>query len=304
MIENTYFRQAHLMLQLLPLVMKHDHFALKGGTAINFFVRNLPRLSIDIDLAYIPVEDRKESIRNISNSLKDISISAKKVIGNVRIVPKVLSELNLWQGIVIEQEGIMVKIEPNLIIRGTVFPCEMRDISEEAADLFEMFVSINTLSFADLFGGKICAALDRQHPRDLFDIKLLFENEGLSEDIRKAFLIYLISHNRPIHELLDPGFVDFKDIFESEFAGLTRMMVKYEELVETRQILISKIRNDLTDDEKRFLISIKKREPDWDLLGLKGVENLPAVRWKLINLNKMPAKKHLQALSKLGKILG
>jgi predicted nucleotidyltransferase component of viral defense system len=304
MIENKYFKQAQLMLQFLPLVMKHDHFALKGGTAINFFIRNLPRLSIDIDLAYIPVEDRKESIQNISNSLKDISISAKKVIGNVRIVPKVLSELNLWQGIVIEQEGIMVKIEPNLIIRGTVFPCEMRDISEEASDLFEMFVSINTLSFADLFGGKICAALDRQHPRDLFDIKLLFENEGLSDNIRKAFLVYLISHNRPIHELLEPGFVDFKDIFESEFAGLTKMMVKYEELVETRQKLISKIKNDLTDDEKRFLISIKKREPDWDLLGLKGVENLPAVRWKLINLNKMHAKKHLQALNKLGKILG
>ncbi len=304
MIENIYFKQAHLMVQLLPFVMKHDHFALKGGTAINFFVRNLPRLSIDIDLAYIPVEDRKKSIQNISDSLKNISSSVKEVIGNVRVAPKILSELNLWRGIVIEKEGIIVKIEPNLIIRGPVFPCEMRDISEEARDLFEMFVSINTLSFADLFGGKICAALDRQHPRDLFDIKLLFGNEGLTDDIRKAFLVYLISHNRPIHELLDPGFMDFKDIFEKEFASITRMDVKYSELVETRQKLISKIKNDLTLDEKRFLISVKKREPDWDLLGLKGIEHLPAVRWKLINLSRMPAKKHLQALNKLEKILG
>jgi predicted nucleotidyltransferase component of viral defense system len=71
MIADMYFKQARLMLQLLPLVMKHDHFALKGGTAINFFVRNLPRLSIDIDLAYVPVEDRKKSIQNISDSLKE-----------------------------------------------------------------------------------------------------------------------------------------------------------------------------------------------------------------------------------------
>jgi len=180
----------------------------------------------------------------------------------------------------------------------------MRDMSKEAEDLFEMFISIKTLSFADLFGGKICAALDRQHPRDLFDIKLLFENEGLNDDIRKAFLVYLISHNRPIHELLDPGLVDFRDTFENEFSGITRIHVKHEELIETRQKLISKINKDLTVDERRFLISIKKREPDWDLLGLKGIENFPSVRWKLINLSKMPVKKHLQALKKLEKILG
>ena len=234
MIADMYFKQAHLMLQLLPLVMKHDHFALKGGTAINFFVRNLPRLSIDIDLAYVPVEDRKKSTQNISDSLKDISRTVKEKIRDVRIAPKVLSDLNLWRGVVIEKEGIIVKIEPNLIIRGTVFPCEVRDISDKAEDLFEMFVSIKTLSLADLFEGKICAALDRQHPRDLFDIKLLFDNEGLSDDIRKAFLVYLISHNRPIHELLDPGLVDFKDVFENEFKYITRIAVNYKELVETR----------------------------------------------------------------------
>jgi len=96
MIKDIYFKQAQLVLQLLPFVMKHDHFALKGGSAINFFVRDLPRLSIDIDLTYIPLENRTKSIENISNSLKYISRSVKKAMRNIRIVPKILPDLNLW----------------------------------------------------------------------------------------------------------------------------------------------------------------------------------------------------------------
>ncbi|UCH93916.1 MAG: nucleotidyl transferase AbiEii/AbiGii toxin family protein [Candidatus Aminicenantes bacterium] len=304
MVKEIYFKQARLVLQLLPFVMKHDHFALKGGTAINFFVRDLPRVSIDIDLTYIPLENRTKSIENISNSLKDISRSFRKAMRNIRIVPKILADLNFWRGVIIEREGIVVKIEPNLIIRGTVFPCEERELSKDAEELFEISMSVRTLSLADMYGGKICAALDRQHPRDLFDIKLLLENEGLTDNIRKAFLVYLISHNRPIYELLNPGFVDTKSIFEKEFSGMTRIDIKYEELLEAKEELISKIKNHLTDDEKVFLLSFKKKEPDWNLLGLKGIGELPAVRWKLINLNKMSANKHLAALDKLKKVLG
>jgi hypothetical protein len=303
MLKNLYYTQARLVLQLLPFVMKHDHFALKGGTAINFFVRNLPRLSIDIDLTYVPIEDRKTSIQNISDSLNEISESLQRVMRNVKVVPKILPESNLCRGLVIGKEGIMVKIEPNPIIRGTVYPCQVRDLSKDAEDLFEFYVSVQTLSFADLFGGKICAALDRQHPRDLFDVKLLFDHEEFTDEIRKAFIVYLISHNRPIHELLDPGLVDTRNIFENEFLGMTRIEVKYEELVETRRALILKIKNGLSDNEKKFLMSIKRVEPTWDLLGLEGVEHLPAVRWKLMNLERMSKAKRQQALQDLKKVL-
>lgn len=304
MLKDIYFKQTRLVLQLLPFVLKHDHFALKGGSAINFFVRDLPRLSIDIDLTYMPLEDRIKSIENIGDSLKDISNSVKKAMKDIKCYPKVLPDLNLWRGLVIERKGTVVKIEPNTVIRGAVFPCEERELSEDSEDLFEISMSVRTLSFADLYAGKICAALDRQHPRDLFDIKLLLENEGLTDDTRKAFLVYLVSNNRPIHELLNPGHVETKSIFEGEFSGMTRIDFTHAELLEAKEKLISEIKNHLTDDEKMFLISFKKREPDWNLLGLKGIEKLPAVRWKLINLNKMPVNKHLQALSKLKEVLG
>ncbi len=59
------------------------------------------------------------------------------------------------------------------------------------------------------------AALDRQHPRDLFDVSALLANEGLTDALRTAFVVYLISHNRPAVELLAPGRLDI----EAEFRG-------------------------------------------------------------------------------------
>lgn len=65
MIEQKYKRQVNLLLKVLPEVSKESNVALHGGTAINLFVRNMPRLSVDIDLTYIPIESRKISLEKI-----------------------------------------------------------------------------------------------------------------------------------------------------------------------------------------------------------------------------------------------
>lgn len=155
----------------------------------------------------------------------------------------------------------------------------------------------------DLYAGKICAALDRQHPRDLFDIKLLLENEGISDDLRKVFLVYLISHPRPIAEVILPTHKDIRNLFEGEFLRMTEIPVTVEELEEARKDLIHILHSSLTDDEKRFLLSFKAKTPEWTLLGLEGIDQLPAVRWKMINLEKMPKDKHEKALRTLQAIL-
>jgi len=165
-------------------------------------------------------------------------------------------------------------------------------------------VSSQVLSFEDLYGGKICAALDRQHPRDLFDVKLLLENEGFNEKVRKAFVVYLISHNRPIHELLDPQLIDIKTLFEEEFTGMIDHKVSCEDLVDARRILISKIQSELSEEERKFLLSVKEMNPSWGLLGLEGIEKLPAVKWKLENLGKMKPKLHGESVKILKMVLG
>jgi hypothetical protein len=184
-----------------------------------------------------------------------------------------------------------------------VYPPETRDLCEEAQALFEMFVSAQTLSLADLYGGKLCAALDRQHPRDLYDVRLLLANEGLTPQVRRAFVVYLASHDRPMHELLDPQFKDITKVHADEFAGMARDEVSVEALCETRELIVTVLRDGLDDDEKRFLVSMKRGDPEWDALGVAHLRELPALQWKLQNIQRMEAGKRKAMLEKLQKAL-
>jgi len=194
-------------------------------------------------------------------------------------------------------------LEVNFNMRGSVYESVKKKLCYKAEKEFELSLSVTTLSFEDLYGGKICAALDRQHPRDLFDIKLLFDNEGLTDKIRKAFIVYLISHGRPMIELLNPGLKDIKADFENDFAGMTAEPVNLDDLINTRLELIKRIKESLTKDEVKFILSVKNKEPEWGLLELEGIGNLPGVKYKLMNLNKMEPKKHKLAYEKLKKYL-
>jgi hypothetical protein len=274
-------------------------FALKGGTAINFFVRDLPRLSVDIDLTYLPVNERDFALNEIGNTLLLIYEEIKRTVHGTKITLKRIHGTEIIRGMVVNQEGVTVKIEPNLVFRGSVYPAETKILSKRAQDLFELSVRSRTLSIDELYAGKICAALDRQHPRDLFDVHLLLKNEGLTEKIRRAFIVYLISHSRPMIEILSPQPKDMRGVFEKEFRDMIAEDVTYELLEETREQLVSLLLKDLTTQERKFIVSVKKGIPDWDLLGLEGVENLPAVKWKLFNIEKMDSSKHKKALHRL-----
>ena len=298
MKDTAFFKQAELLLEVLPIVAKHEVFALKGGTAINFFIRDLPRLSVDIDLTYIPIVDRQETLTDITHHLRQIKQDLEKRIVT-SVVAKSFGDTGYWKGLVVTRAHATIKIEPNLIIRGSVFPPELFPLTPKVEETFECALDMLCLSQADLYGGKICAALDRQHPRDLFDIRLLLRNEGLTKDVRKAFIVYLISHGRPMVELLNPGRQDLQSLYCQEFSGMAWEPVPLKELLATREELVDLIKNQLTPDERRFLLSVKQGEPDWDLLNINGIADLPAVQWKLINIRKMSPKDHQKAVSKL-----
>ena len=303
MNKNLFHQQAELLISILPYMTKDTDFALHGGTAINFFVRDMPRLSVDIDLTYLRLSSREETIKAISDQLKSISKRISSSMPSVLIEEKAESPKGLISKLFVKKQSAIVKVEPNQVIRGSLFGPEERDLCKKAEEVFEKFVTTKTLAFSELYGSKICAALDRQHPRDIFDIMLLLKNEGITEQVRKSFLVYLISHNRPISELLSPNFKDMKPVFEKEFAGMASIDVKYEELVNVRRTLVEEINRRITDDERAFLISFKEKEPKWELLDVKGAQDMPAVKWKLSNLAKMNDEKHKLAVHQLKKII-
>lgn len=299
--KSKYYRQVQLLTRVLPLVAEEKCFALKGGTAINLFIRDLPRLSVDIDLVYLPMDDRDTALANIRAALNRIADAIVEAMPNIKIQKSFESQADALR-LIVRQGDVQIKIELSPVLRGSVFPEDIREVTRNVEDQFG-YIAMQVLSIPDLYAGKICAALDRQHPRDLFDVKFLFENEGLSDDLRKTFLVYLISHNRTMAELLSPSRKDIRAAYENEFANMTQMDVSLDELEAVRERLIVDLNAALTDQEKQFLLSFKSLTPDWSLLDLQGVGKLPAVRWKMLNLGKMKKEKHAEALKNLKDVL-
>ena len=301
MFDPRFESQVRLLLRCLPEISRHTCFALKGGTAINLFFRDLPRISVDIDLAYLPLKPRNEALDEIDTELRSLAGEIGRRV--TRTTVQEMSSDGQLIRLVVSTSDAVIKIEPNRVFRGSVYPTEERDLSPAAQRRFEAFVRVQSLSAADLYGSKLCAALDRQHPRDLFDVKLLLDNEGITQEIRKAFVIYLAGCNRPMNELLSPRIKDIKDVYEEQFVGLSQIDVMLDDLREIQRGLAGVLVRALDDDEKAFLLSMKRGTPEWNRLGIEHLEQLPALQWKLLNIRKMSPDKHREALEKLTRIL-
>ncbi len=298
MIETVYKKQVALLLSVLPEVAKEKSFALHGGTAINLFIREMPRLSVDIDLTYIPIEDRETTLANIRTALAKIKTRIEKVVPDVRVIDR--SERGKLQ---ISQSGTVIKLEVNLVGRGTLTDPVELPLCSRAQEEFEAFCSIQTVPFEQLYGGKICAALDRQHPRDIFDVKYLLETEGFSKKIKKGFFLCLLSSDRPIHEIIDPNLQDQRATLENHFVGMSDEDFTYEEFETVRRWLIDTIHKSLNSEDKEFLLSVKNLKPDWSIYDFS---RFPAINWKLQNLQRLKENnpdKHSQQAESLRKKL-
>ncbi len=300
MKNKRYREQLNLLIEILPYALKDERMALKGGTSINLFHRNFPRLSIDIDLCYLPLEDRKTSFNNIHKILSKIKSEVENDLGFL-VKPNNPLDGKTETKIFVTKGKTRIKIEPNYTVRGTLFSSEVLKLSPNAQQELEKYLEVRCLGIADAYGGKICAALDRQHPRDLFDVKYLLDNGGITEEIKDSVLFYLISHNRPINELLSPNFKDISELYHNEFADMVFENVELDELISVREQLIKEIRLSLTAKDKKFLLSFISNNPDWSLVRDDKIKNYPSVKWKMLNQNKMAKtkrEKYIEAIKK------
>lgn len=305
MARDIYEAQVALLVRVLPHVAEESVFALKGGTAINLFYRDLPRLSVDIDLTYLPIKDRNESLTEINAAMDRIAAAiesgipgakSQRIQGGGGGATRLLARLG----------GAEIKIETSPVTRGVVHEPEVRAVSTAVEDAFG-FAEMRIVSFEDLFGGKLHAALDRQHPRDLYDVKLLYENEGLTEDLFRTFLIYVASSPRPAHELLNPNLIDLEQPYVKEFRGMTKTPVDLDTLLATRKKLVTDLRSRLDEAARHFLLSLQDGVPDFAAIVRPQAAELPAVKWKLLNLAKLREEnpsKHAAQRDALRELLG
>lgn len=297
-----FSEQVRLLVATIPYVAQETCFALKGGTAINLFLRNLPRLSVDLDLVYLPIEERETSLSHLDAAMRRIATRIRQSQAGTTVAETLLPKTDKCIRLQVMRNNTSIKIEVSPVMRGTLNPISETVLAADAQAEFG-FARMNLLHFTDIYAGKLCAALDRQHPRDLFDIHFLLANEGITPALKDTFLIYLISSNRPMAELLAPNRLDIKAVYATEFVGMTNTPVALEQLLAVREQMIATLHRLLTDQDREFLLSVKRGKPDWGLCALPNAANLPAVRWKLHNLAAMKPAQHKQALAKLERAL-
>jgi len=280
-VEDSYKEQVALLVEVLPYVAKEDCFALKGGTAINLFYKNLPRLSVDIDLTYIKFDNRQTAYTNINTALGNIIENINKAGYLAR-----LQGNNAEKKIICSNPKATIKIEPNYTIRGYAYEPTILSICKEAEKMFS-YAEIQVVSKAELYGGKICAALDRQHPRDLFDIKELLDNNELTDDIIKGFIILLLGAGRPLHEMLNPNIIDQSQVFKNEFYGMSNKKFTYDNHIETLKILVDTVNTNIKRNYKDFLLDFVRLEHDFSDVDIPNLDKLPAIKWKIKNLENL-----------------
>ena len=291
-MNQVYLDTARLLIQVAPLVFADGTFALKGGTAINLFIRDMPRLSVDLDMVFpdhsLP---REKALAHIHGA---IAASAERLKARGFQAHTIAAADAGETKLLVRRAGIEVKVEVNIVMRGTVHPVRSAALTPMARDTLLADLEIPLVSLEDVYGGKLVAAMDRQHPRDLFDVMQLFAHEGITAGIRRAFVVYLASHNRPVHEVLFPSMRDIGQEYERNFKGMTAEPVELAALLVARERMVRELQTSLDADERRFLLSLVAGRPEWSSLGIAHAEHLPGIRWKLQNLalleRKSPAK--------------
>ena len=304
-MNQVYLDTARLLTQVAPLVFADNIFALKGGTAINLFVRDMPRLSVDLDLVFVDHRlARDEALAKINEAIRStVDRLNKRGFQTHAATVADAGETKLF----VRRGKLEVKVEVNFVLRGTVRPIRSASLTAKAKEALLADLELPVVSLEDLYGGKLVAALDRQHPRDLFDVMQLFLHEGITPGIRRSFVAYLACHNRPIHEVLSPTLRDISGEYDNTFRGMTAEPVELEALLSARERMVAELQANLDAKEREFLLSLARNEPDWTLLGIEHLEQLPGIRWKLANLERLakanPKKLKAQA-QELEKVLG
>lgn len=281
-----YVRTVQLLLDVAPAVFANPSFAMKGGTALNLFLQDMPRLSVDIDVVFRSCDaPREDALQAIGDELAAVRRRIERM-GYGVVAPKTAEGRDAK--LFIRADDCEVKVEVNYVFRGTVMPVVTRELVPSARRRFSAGVELPVLSPAELYGSKLVAALDRQHPRDLFDVKLMLETgHQWDEEMLDCFVVYLAGHNRPMHEVLFPNPKPLKAIFENEFEGMTAEPVDVIALEGVRGHMLHDLPRALLPRQRDFLLSMARAEPDWSLLPYPHLQRLPALQWKLLNLAKL-----------------
>lgn len=298
-MNETYRKQVALLIRVMPYIAQIKDFAVHGGTAINLFHRNMERYSVDIDVTYIPLEDRDKSLAAINHHLLEVKKMIERAIPGIRVVHKP----DVWK-LQCTKDGVTVKIEVNGTKRGIIGRVEQRELCNKAKREFGLNCVANIVSWSQLYGGKVVAALSRQHPRDLFDCRNLSPQEF--DVVKDGFMLCLLGSDKPLVESLNPHLIDHSEALQQQFAGMTDVPFEYADYEKSRHNLINIVNDALNETDRDFFVSFEAGNPDWEKCCAGNLAEYPSVRWKLQNIANLKQSNHAklqEGVEKLRKYL-
>ena len=288
--DRRYTDRVRLLVEILPVLAQEPRFAHKGGTAINLFEHDLPRLSVDIDLAWLPANDYATDVKSIAEALERLAAMMRARPMQLQVQTS-RGEGGALTRLVVSRGRTRVQIGTTPVMRGTVHPVRTMTVRPKVEEAIG-FAEVQVLDFADLYAGKLSAALSRQHPRDLFDVGLLLRDERADQSLWRTFLVYLTCSPKPVWDMLAPPVpADFAATFETHFKGMTTAPVSMDALLKTREQLLARVAGWLDPSSRAFLLSVETERPDFGLIGLLHAADLPGVRRKLYNLAQRTPEK-------------
>lgn len=297
-MNKLYKEQVRLLLRILPVIYREEDFAVHGGTAINLFIKNLPRYSVDVDVTYIPLGPRDESLTEINKKLAAISQQLQRTVPGIHIRP-VPNKLLCTLG------RSAVKIEVNGIKRGIIGPAIEMPLCDKAQEEFGMYCKARIVPMEQLYGGKIAAAISRQHPRDLFDYNDM-ESDKI-DHLKYGFMFALLGSDKPFIESLYPNPINQQEALENQFRGMTDIPFTYENYETARKQLIAFVNSMLSEEDKAFLVSFEEGDPQWEKSAYSDFRDFPSVQWKSLNVNKLKTQnltKHRLEVERLKRFFG
>ncbi len=283
MLSPNYQSAVELLLRVVPLVFQTETFALKGGTAINLYLTAAPRLSVDLDLVFLPTDiPREQALSAITDELSALQARVITAGLRARSLGQVIGQ---DRQLLVSDGKAEIKIEVNQVFRGSALPPTSLDLHPKAQALFEVSAPARLLDSREIYAGKVVAALDRQHPRDLFDIWSRNQSSSFTSDDIDLVSVYIAGHNRPPHEILASRNKPLQLSYENSFVGMTAdLPPAVQTLADTREDLRRTVRSLMSPQARQFLTTFFACEPEWGALPFTQLSGLPALQWKLQNL--------------------
>lgn len=289
-LEKVY-RLADILEYLNTNPLLKDSLALKGGTAINLTIFNLPRLSVDIDLDYLRLDSREDMLtsREMINTTIDKFMISRGYSQSPRT--KTPHSLDSWVYGYINAGGNRdnIKVEINYSLRAHVLPAEERPIITEH---FSIEYRVKSLASIEIFGSKINAMLSRAAARDLYDVGNMVRyglfDESEQDMLRKCVVFYAAVSAKKINKTFDSGAIDVLNHYKIKTDLLPvirrRDTFALEATKKAVRAFIEELMT-LTESEVEFLERFERKEYCPELLFqqeeiLARISKHPMALWK------------------------